>query len=235
MSKTETAKRYAFFLVGLFVNSLGVAFVTKANLGTSPISSIPYVLSLGFPFTIGQFTIAFSLLLILLQILILRKEYPPIQLLQIPVSILFGYFIDFSMDVLLSWMDPKQYGMQLLSLLIGCCILGYGVFMEVAANVLMLPGEGVTRAIHIKSGKPFGNLKVCVDVSMCVCALIVSLILFHRVNGVREGTVIAACLVGLLSRFFGKLMQPVMEKLFASEAEHRKETVKIRQDGAFQH
>lgn len=217
MSKTETIKRYAFFIVGLFVNSLGVAFITKANLGTSPISSIPYVLSLGFPFTIGQFTMVFSLLLILIQILLLRKDYPLIQLLQIPVSILFGYFIDFSMDVILASMDPQKYLIKLISLLIGCLILGFGVYMEVAADVLMLPGEGVTRAIHIRTGKPFGNLKVCVDVTMCVCALVVSLILFHRVNGVREGTIIAACLVGFFARIFGKLMKPIDSRLFSEK------------------
>lgn len=82
-------KRYLLFLVGLFINSLGVSLVTRANLGTSPISSIPYVLSLNFPFTLGNFTIVFSLLLIALQILILRKNFKIENILQIPVSIAF--------------------------------------------------------------------------------------------------------------------------------------------------
>ena len=68
-------KRYIIFMVGLFISSLGVSLVTKANLGTSPISSIPYVLSLNFPFTLGNFTIFFSLILIVLQLLILRKNF----------------------------------------------------------------------------------------------------------------------------------------------------------------
>ena len=68
-------KRYVIFLIGLFVNSLGVSLITKASLGTSPISSIPYVLSLSFPFTLGNFTIFFSVFLILLQFLILRKNF----------------------------------------------------------------------------------------------------------------------------------------------------------------
>ena len=70
-------KRYIIFLIGLFINSLGVSLITKANLGTSPISSIPYVLSLNFPLTLGNFTIIFSLLLIFLQLLILRKNFKP--------------------------------------------------------------------------------------------------------------------------------------------------------------
>ena len=87
-------KRYLLFLAGLFVNALGVSLVTKASLGTSPISSIPYVLSLNYPLTLGNFTIIFSIFLILLQLLILRKNFKIENVLQIPVSIAFGYFID---------------------------------------------------------------------------------------------------------------------------------------------
>ena len=93
----EKLKRYIIFFIGLYINSLGVALITKASLGTSPISSIPYVLSLNFPFTLGNFTIFFSLLLIFLQLLILRKNFKLEHVLQIPISILFGYFIDWSM------------------------------------------------------------------------------------------------------------------------------------------
>ena len=90
-------KRYLLFFVGLFVNALGVSLITKASLGTSPISSIPYVMSLNFPFTLGNFTIFFSIFLIVLQILILRKNFKIENILQIPVSIAFGYFIDLTM------------------------------------------------------------------------------------------------------------------------------------------
>ena len=103
----EKLKRYIVFLIGLFINSLGVSLVTKADLGTSPISSVPYVLSLNFPFTLGQFTIAFSLLLILIQLLILRRNFKMEHLLQIPISILFGYFIDLTM-MLLFFVNPDR-------------------------------------------------------------------------------------------------------------------------------
>ena len=90
----DKLKRYIIFLIGLFINSLGVSLITKAALGTSPISSIPYVLSLIFPFTLGQFTIYFSVLLVVLQLLILRRKFKVEHLLQIPISIAFGYFIE---------------------------------------------------------------------------------------------------------------------------------------------
>ena len=130
----EKLKRYLIFLVGLFVNSLGVSLITKANLGTSPISSIPYVLSLNFPFTLGNFTIFFSIFLIVLQLIILRKNFKLEHILQIPVSIIFGYFIDLTM-ILFSWVNPEAYIMKIVYLLIGCLILGVGVYMEVLADV----------------------------------------------------------------------------------------------------
>ena len=117
-------KRYLLFLVGLFINALGVSLITKASLGTSPISSIPYVLSLNFKFTLGNFTIFFSIFLILLQILILRKNFKLENILQIPVSIAFGYFIDLTM-YLFFWVDPKNYLVKVIALLVGCAILGF--------------------------------------------------------------------------------------------------------------
>ena len=111
-------KRYVIFLIGLFVNSLGVSLITKASLGTSPITSIPYVLSLSFPFTLGNFTIFFSVFLILLQLLILRKNFKLEHVLQIPISIIFGYFIDLTM-LLFTWVNPQTYIMKIVYFLIG--------------------------------------------------------------------------------------------------------------------
>ena len=199
----EKLKRYIVFLIGLFINSLGVSLITKADLGTSPISSIPYVLSLNFPFTLGQFTIAFSLLLILIQLVILRRNFKAEHLLQIPISILFGYFIDLTM-VILFFVDPQTYLSSVIHLLIGCVILGFGVYTEVLADVAMLPGESFVRAVSSTWKTEFGSTKVAFDVSLTVIAAVLSLIFSHRLDGVREGTIIAALLVGFIARLFGR-------------------------------
>ena len=201
-------KRYVIFLIGLFVNSLGVSLITKASLGTSPISSIPYVLSLSFPFTLGNFTIFFSIFLILLQLLILRKNFKLEHVLQIPVSIIFGYFIDLTM-LLFAWVNPQVYIMKIIYLLIGCLILGFGVYMEVLADVVMLPGESFVRAIVLTWKTNFGTTKICFDVSMSAIAAILSFVFTGRLNGVREGTIIAALLVGFVARVLGKKLASV--------------------------
>ena len=209
----EKRKRYLIFLVGLFVNSLGVSLITKANLGTSPISSIPYVLSLNFPFTLGNFTIFFSIFLIALQLIILRKNFKLEHILQIPVSIIFGYFIDLTM-ILFSWVNPEAYIMKIVYLLIGCLILGVGVYMEVLADVVMLPGESFVRAIVLTWKTNFGTTKICFDVSMSVIAAVLSFIFAGRLAGVREGTVIAALLVGFIARLIGKKLVFLKDMIF---------------------
>ena len=209
----ETLKRYLIFLVGLFVNSLGVSLITKANLGTSPISSIPYVLSLNFPFTLGNFTIFFSIFLIALQLIILRKNFKLEHILQIPVSIIFGYFIDLTM-ILFSWVNPEAYIMKIVYLLIGCLILGVGVYMEVLADVVMLPGESFVRAIVLTWKTNFGTTKICFDVSMSVIAAVLSFVFAGRLAGVREGTVIAALLVGFIARLIGKKLVFLKDMIF---------------------
>ena len=213
----EKLKRYIIFLIGLFINSLGVSLITKTDLGTSPISSIPYVLSLNFPMTLGQFTILFSILFIL------RKNFKAEHLLQIPISILFGYFIDLTM-VLLTFVHPQAYGFKIVYLLIGCVILGFGVYMEVLANVAMLPGESFVRAVSTTWNTNFGNTKVAFDVSLTVIAAILSFLFAKRLDGVREGTIIAALLVGFIARLFGRYLAFLNPILFPAQKETSSET-----------
>lgn len=191
--------------------------ITKAALGTSPISSIPYVLSLSFPFTLGQFTIFFSLLLVLLQLIILRRNFKAEHLLQIPISMAFGYFIDLTMD-LLSFVDPKIYIVKIFALLIGCLILGFGVYTEVLANVAMLPGESFVRAVVEVWHTEFGISKVVFDVSLSLIAVVLSFVFTGHLEGVREGTIIAALFVGFIARTLGRLLKPLETILLGTPA-----------------
>lgn len=120
--RKELLKRYAFLFLGLFVNALGVSFITKAGLGTSPITSIPYTLSLGFTPTVGMFTFLFNILLLLIQLVLLRKRFNPADFLQIPVIVIFSLFIDLTMSIL-SFMQPSAYIFKIIALIIGCFIL----------------------------------------------------------------------------------------------------------------
>ena len=216
-SKRELVKRYLFFGVGLLITAFGTVCVTKANLGTSPITSIPYTVSIGFKPTLGMFNLAFSTLLVIIQLLLLRKDFPKHYYLQIPVSIVFSYFIDFAMAVM-SWLQPTTYIAKIIVLLIGCVVIGIGVFTEIVADVVMLPGDCFVNSIAMKLKMEFGQLKVAIDVSLSALAALIGFILYHRLAGVREGTLISAILIGVVAKNMKKKVGHIPERFFVSDS-----------------
>ncbi len=205
--KNQMVFRYLVLSAGLLCNGFGVALITKADLGTTPIASLLYTLSLIDPqLTLGNFTFAVSMVLILLQVLVLRKRAKMADvLLQIPISFLFGYIIDFSMK-LLGNDAPVHYLAKLTALLAGCVIIAFGACFEVTADMTMLPADGIADAIAKVTGAEFGTVKMITDSTQALIALILGLTVLHRLAGVREGTVIGALLIGnlvkVISHFF---------------------------------
>ena len=192
-------RKHLLFVVSLFVNAFGVAFITKALLGTSPITSITYVLSLFTALTMGQWTIIVNVLFVLLELFLmnrswLRSEWR-LYLLQIPVTVFFGLSIDCSM-AMLHWLNPETYLFQIASLVAGCVILAVGIALEVKMDVAMTPGEYFVRIISMRFKKDFGYVKLGFDTTLVVLSCIVSFVFMAGIYGVREGTVIAALIVG---------------------------------------
>lgn len=210
---TNKTVRYLFFVIGVMINSFGVALITKAALGTSPISSVPYVLSLKFTPTLGEFTFVMNLAFIALQPILLRRDYKPIQLLQVFVNLLFSWFIDVSMN-LLGWFEPQNIVVELIALLLGCAVLGFGISIEVAPRVLMVPGEGIVQAIAKVSGWRFGTVKVNFDAALVILAVSLSLLFFHRLQGLGVGTIVSALTVGRFVNIYNRHL-PLIRKISA--------------------
>lgn len=213
-SRKHLAARCALLLAGLAVMALGVALSIKAELGTSPISSVPYVSGLISGLSVGTTTIIVNSLFVLAQILMLRSQYDWYQLLQIPVAIVFGLMIDmFSLlmgDIVLS-----SYIQQWLFCAAGIIFVALGVTMEVTAELITTAGEGLVLAICQVTSFKFGNVKVAVDVTLVILAAAASLLVLGELAGVREGTAAAAVLVGLLTKQFVKPLNHVKQKLAA--------------------
>ena len=200
--------RYFLFVVAVIVQASGIALVVKSMLGTSPISSLPYVISLASPFTLGQMTFSINMLLVLGQYLLLRRAFDNIQFLQIPVTLIFSWFIDFFMDAW-AWVVPTNYILQLLPLLIGTTLIAFGVAVQGIANVLMLPGEGIVYAVSRHFRIEFGKVKTANDVSLVSLAAVISLIYLGGIEGIREGTLISALITGTIARHFLKHLSKV--------------------------
>lgn len=206
MINYKTITKYFIFMTGLFFMGLGISLTTKSDLGTSPISSVPYVLSLLFPLTFGQFTFLLSLLFLSVEIILLGKSFPKDQFFQVLVGPFFGLFVDWGMAICHS-LSPHVYAEKLMVLLLGCVVLALGVYLQVAANVIVNPGEGVVKTLTLKTGKKFGDIKIIFDSTLVIVSVMLSLGCFGVINGVREGTLVSAVLVGYITKIFSKLFE----------------------------
>ena len=161
----------------------------------------------------GNWLIIWNCLLIVGQILILRKNFKPIQLLQVPLSFLFGYFTDFGM-FLVSFIPSELYPIRLVLVIAGVAVLGFGIALAVIADVIMNSGEAFVKAVADTAHKDFGNIKILFDISNVALSVILSLILFNfRIVGTREGTLIAALCTGLFVKLFRALLQKPLNAL----------------------
>lgn len=212
MDHAPLPRRYLMFFVGVVSSALGIALITLAGMGTSAVSSLAYVLTFVFDgVSLGCFTFLVNCAMLVGQVLLLRKKFQLIQLLQIPATFVFSACIDLWMD-LLAALVPSAYAGRWVVLLLGCGFLGLGVALEVVPNVLILPCEGFVRTCSQVFGWEFGKTKTGYDLTMLCSALLVSLLCLGSVHGLREGTVVCALTVGTISRFFCRRFQHLMER-----------------------
>lgn len=213
MSK-EAVKRYMLFIVCLFFMGIGVALTKHGELGVSPISSVANVVSIKFTFlSFGAWLTISNCVLLLGQILLLRKKFKPIQLLQIPLSFLFGFFTDFGL-----WLVGKIpndiYIVRLTLVLSGIAVLGFGITLGIIADVILNSGEAFVKALADVTKKDFGNMKIAFDVAWVLLSIMLSLIFFKgKLYGTGEGTVISALLVGVTVKLFRKVLQKPLQKM----------------------
>lgn len=214
MNRTALLKRIVFLCVGLTTMAFGVAFSIKAALGTSPISSVPYVTGAIAGLTIGTTTIIMNTLFVLIQIAILRRQYEWVQLLQLPAAVLFGMMIDLA-SYLIRDLNPTAYWQQWIVCLRGIFLVALGVSIEVTAHLITTAGEGIVLAICKVAPIKFGNMKMIFDLTLVAISITLSLLFLHHLDGVREGTVAAAVLVGQLARQINKPMGVVEQRCLA--------------------
>lgn len=201
--------RIALMLVGIAVMALGIDIVVKADLGNSPISATPNVLSLGFTaVSFGTFMLGWQCFLVLVQIALLRREFRLVDLWQIPISVFFGVCIDTFM-ALLGPAAPTSYVVSWLWLAGGMAVLALGIVMTVVSGTVMNCGEAVVQAVVRKTGARFGTVKVGFDLACAALACLCSFLFVGHLAGVREGTFVCAAFTGVIVNvymgLYGKL------------------------------
>lgn len=197
-------KRLEMYIGGLFFMTIGIALSVKSNLGVSPVSSLPYTMTCVWEIEMGRATIIFHCFLVLVQIILLRKNFKPVNLLQVVVGIVFGYFTTFCNWCVSFLPDLVNMPLRLGMLLLSIIFIAFGIFLYMPSNIIPLAGEGAMKAVSDVSGIEFSKVKVAFDTSMVVISLILCLAFIKSFGSVGIGTVIAAVLVGTVLGFISK-------------------------------
>ena len=219
MKKSTPAQfviRVAIYCFALLLMAFGVALSVNSNLGVSPVNSLPYVVSRILNVQMGTCVTAIFCFYILLQILILRKQFQLIQLLQIVFSTIFGYFVDFAKMVVGDFAIPTYFG-QLVMLAASIVLVAVGVLMYMDVQLVPMPMEGLSSTLAKKLGKPFPTMKTVIDCLVVLIGVVLSFVFLGKLDGIREGTIITAVVVGKLIAVFKKSISPVIQKICFGE------------------
>ena len=201
-------RQYILFLIGLFIASMGVAFSTKAGLGTSPVASLPYSVSLvSSLISFGGWLNVLSVIQIAVQVILLGKKCKPVEILiQTVLAFVYGYLTNLSCWLIRD-IPVNSYLEQLIYLAVSCFVLAFGIWLQLKGKVAMLPGEAMNRAISEVTGKKYENIKILFDVLYIVVSAIICLAFLGELKGVREGSIIAAFAVGLIIKLYNRILK----------------------------
>ena len=212
--KRKLVLRYLIFVVGLFLSGIGVAVTIMAGIGSTPMSIVPLVLSSVIPLTFGQMNFIWSLTFVFGQMILLGKEFTRKQYIQFIVCPLFGFFIDFGMFIF-DGLVLASFLEQLMFLLAGVVVLALGIYMQVLADVVINPGEGIVKAIANRARIKFGNAKIYFDIGVLLLGVVLSFVLLGSVIGVGIGTLIIAVATGSVVKVFKWLFEHLdVERLY---------------------
>ena len=209
----DIIRRYSLFLIGLFIAAMGVALSTKAGLGTSPVASLPYTVSLmSGVLTFGGWLNALSVTQIAIQVILLKGHCKYIEIfLQTVLAFVYGYLTDFSC-YLIRGLSVSSYLMQLICMVASCFVLALGIWVQLKGNVALLPGEAMNRAISQVTGKKYTNIKIFFDALYIILSAILCMIFLGGLKGVREGSIIAALAVGMIIKGYEKIYHKMIQK-----------------------
>ena len=216
--KSKLVVRIFFYVIGFLIMTLGIAISVKSDMGVSPVSSIPYTMTCIWGIEMGRATILFHAVLVLIQVIILRKAFRMVNLLQVPVGILFGSFTTFSNHLMDFFPDPANVTVQVIMALVSTVFIAFGIFLYVPANFVPLAAEGVMLAVSKVTGFKFSNVKLSFDISVVIISLITCLIAIRSLGSVGIGTIIAAVIVGINLKLITRVLGETRDKILGNNA-----------------
>lgn len=195
--------QHLLLILSLYLMTLGVVLCIKSCLGSSVISSPPFVFSLAGKagmapaWTVGTYTILMNFLLVGCQILVLRRRFELVQLFQLVIGFIFGWLIDLNM-ILLQPLECTTLAAKTIIQAAGCTVMGIGIAFEIKCQSVTMPGEGISIAVSRVTGKPFPMVKIAIDILLVAFAVTAGYLFFGawQWQVVGPGTLFSMVYVG---------------------------------------
>ena len=210
MNTNTIYKRLFIYISGLFLLALGATFSIIASIGVSPVTSLPYALSLITPLSVGITTILANICFIFVQALLLKEIRMNESFLQLLIAFVFGFFMDFTIWLTNSLPDATSIWLIVLYFIIGLVIVGFGLLFYFTANLPMMPYDSLTHVIANKWEMKFSKAKITSDLLNVLFSLTLCLIFIHSFGAIGIGTFIAAYGIG---KIVGALLHAFQPRL----------------------
>ncbi|MDD5944773.1 MAG: DUF6198 family protein [Clostridia bacterium] len=212
-TKTQMIKKLAVYLIGVYFTAFAIAISKMTPLGISPNSSLPNELSLILNVNLGFVTACVFASFVFIQWILLGKDFKLINFVQVLLAILYGYFVNSAVALVNRILPPcDTYPLQLIYTLVSALILGAAIKVYMTPKLMALPAEGLAKAVAQRFKLPFPTAKNICDITIVSISVILSLVYFGKLYGIREGTIIHAFLVGRAVKWSDKLFGRKLEQ-----------------------
>lgn len=200
------------YLLGLFVIAIGAALSVKADMGVSPVTTIPYAITYISGIDMGITTFLFHLLLVLFELIILKNKFKIKNMAQILVGVVFGLFTSLCNYLVFLIPFPDTLPIRILLLILSILAVAVGLFFYVPAEIMPMAVEGLMLVISEVWGFKFSNVKIVLDVAFSAISLAICMIVVQNMGSVGVGTILAAVTTGFILKILTKLFGDKRDK-----------------------
>ena len=202
-------RAYGLLILLTILAGMELALLVKMNVGVDPWNAMALSFSFLTGIKMGTIAIICNFLCVLGQIILLKKEFKKTNFLQIPISMLLGYTVNFFVYIVFKNMAFDNYILRITITVVMLVLISFTIGAIVVLGLPIFALEGFCSAVHIKTGIPFAKFRQWMDF-FCVGVIIVLTLVFPIKWSLREGTIISMLIFGPLLG----ISMPKIEKFY---------------------
>ncbi|WP_199031592.1 YitT family protein [Ralstonia sp. ASV6] len=202
-------RRWFTYVVGIYILTLGISLAIRAGIGISPQSSLTRTMTLVYPpLSQGTYNFMLELLMLLLTYLVARKEFTVKNFAALIPAFVLATCLDLNL-LLTKSIGVQDYYMKFLLLVFADALLGFGLFLMIRANLVLMPIDMFVNTLFKRTGFKWGDIKTSFDCTLLIISAAIGFALLGGPKFIREGTFMNAILVGQYIKLYFFLFQKI--------------------------